>query len=159
MIVIDISFSLSLSLSNSTSLSSGHFGIHYTDIRLFAQPVSGRSPRALTLDKLSEMGFNRASQWPPCVGSSLRVTVPGAPAAWEDLYKLHGSGKVFTFIISSRLGLMRSPYLTSFQSSDTKYITKLEVRLILYFYFKWSGLHSTRRSNCILTTKKCPNLN
>ncbi|XP_035268015.1 glutathione hydrolase-like YwrD proenzyme isoform X1 [Anguilla rostrata] len=53
---------------------------------------SGRSPRALTLDLLSGLGFSEAQ--PPSVFHALNVTVPGAAAGWCDTIQLFGSKKL-----------------------------------------------------------------
>ncbi|XP_061095609.1 glutathione hydrolase-like YwrD proenzyme isoform X1 [Conger conger] len=53
---------------------------------------SGRSPRALTLDLLSGLGFSEAQ--PPSVFHALNVTVPGAAACWCDTVQLFGSKKL-----------------------------------------------------------------
>ncbi|MCC6805201.1 MAG: gamma-glutamyltransferase [Anaerolineae bacterium] len=47
---------------------------------------SGRSPAALTADFLREQGYTEIPILDPHA-----VTVPGAPAGWEDLLKRHGS--------------------------------------------------------------------
>lgn len=52
---------------------------------------SGRSPHALTIDKLRELGV-RGQQIP--LKSLNAVTVPGCCAAWVDTLRIFGSGKV-----------------------------------------------------------------
>lgn len=54
--------------------------------------LSGRSPRAQTLEFLESRGYTADA--PPSPFNALNITVPGAPACWCDTVQLFGSHKV-----------------------------------------------------------------
>lgn len=59
--------------------------------------LSGRSPRAQTLDFLEERGYT--AEAPPSPFDALNITVPGAPACWCDTVQLFGSHKVWPLVV------------------------------------------------------------
>lgn len=67
--------------------------------------LSGRSPRAQTLEFLEGRGYS--AEAPPSPFHALNVTVPGAPACWWDTVQLFGSRKVrlCVFIYLNRVEL------------------------------------------------------
>ena len=72
----------------STGLGGDCFILYYSaaDRRVYGLNGSGRSPRALSLDRLSAEGL--AGGLPPYHAHT--VTVPGAPAAWHDFHERFG---------------------------------------------------------------------
>lgn len=59
--------------------------------KVFALNGSGRSPKALTIQKCQELGFNGNVMPSQNVNTA---TVPGQVAGWVDALAAHGSGKV-----------------------------------------------------------------
>jgi gamma-glutamyltranspeptidase/glutathione hydrolase len=79
---------LNLTEPCSTGLGGDAFVLYYqaSTRKVFALNGSGRSPLALTLDRLRKEGFDKAI--PPT--HPYMVTVPGACAAWSDLVERFG---------------------------------------------------------------------
>lgn len=80
---------LNVTQPGSTGLGGDCFCLYYQAQKkqVFALNGSGRSPAAFTLERLRKEGL--AAALPP--EHSYCVTVPGAPAAWEDLSERFGS--------------------------------------------------------------------
>lgn len=66
--------------------------------RTYLCVLSGRFPRALTLDFLEGQGYTAEN--PPSVFDALNVTVSGALACWCDTVQLLGSHKVYLCLSS-----------------------------------------------------------
>lgn len=63
-----------------------------TNINLGFVYLSGRSPKAQTLELMEGCGFSKSNPPPHC--HAFNVTVPGAAACWCDTVTLFGSKKV-----------------------------------------------------------------
>lgn len=67
--------------------------------------LSGRSPKAQTLELMERCGFSKSNPPPNC--HAFNVTVPGAAACWCDTVTLFGSKKVF-YLHHARAGLFQN---------------------------------------------------